>query len=128
MRRILPIIALCVTLSGAAGLVYEVAWSRYLGLIIGSSTVAHTVVLAVFMGGLALGNALFGPFADRTSRPLWAYGVLEIGMAVWAAGFVMGWPAIAELYLVIGGWDGMDQTKERFVAGGAEATRWTINT
>jgi spermidine synthase len=102
VRWTLPIIALCVTLSGTAGLIYEVVWSRYLGLIIGSSTVSHTVVLATFMGGLALGNVVFGRFADRTPRPLWAYGMIELGIAAWAAGLVFFWPSLVRVYLVIG--------------------------
>ena len=46
--------------SGATALVYEVVWSKYLSLMLGSTVQAQTVVLAVFMGGLALGNRLIG--------------------------------------------------------------------
>jgi len=42
-------------LSGICGLIYEVAWSKYLALFIGSSGYSHIIVLATFMGGLALG-------------------------------------------------------------------------
>ena len=52
--------------SGATALIYEVVWSKYLALMFGSTIQAQTVVLAVFMGGLALGNRLFGGRADRT--------------------------------------------------------------
>jgi hypothetical protein len=41
--------------SGATALVYEVVWSKYLSQMFGSTIQAQTVVLAVFMGGLALG-------------------------------------------------------------------------
>ena len=41
--------------SGASGLIYEVAWSRTLRLLVGSTTLAHTIVLSAFMAGLALG-------------------------------------------------------------------------
>jgi spermidine synthase len=67
--------------SGAASLVYEVAWVRSLGLVFGASHLAVTTVLAVFMGGQALGSRLFGPRADLTDRPLRLYGVLELGIA-----------------------------------------------
>ena len=46
--------------SGFAGLVYQAIWSHYLGLILGHAAYAQSLVLAVFMGGLALGNRLFG--------------------------------------------------------------------
>jgi spermidine synthase len=47
-------------LSGAAALIYELLWVRYLSLIFGGSHLAVTTVLAVFMGGLALGSSLIG--------------------------------------------------------------------
>ena len=50
----------CFLVSGTTALLYEIVWSRYLGLFLGSTAFAHTVVLAVFMGGLGLGNLLFG--------------------------------------------------------------------
>jgi len=64
-----------VALSGAAALVYESLWMRGFGLIFGGTTQAVAMVLAVFMGGLALGGALV---ARRTvADPLRAYGRLE---------------------------------------------------
>ena len=50
------IILLCFLLSGVAGLIYEVVWAKYLSLFLGHTAQAHTIVLATFMGGLALGN------------------------------------------------------------------------
>ncbi len=75
-------------LSGAAALVYEVAWVRSLSLIFGGSHLAVTTVLSVFMGGLALGSKLLGKRADAAERPLRLYGWLEIGVAVFAAIFI----------------------------------------
>ena len=51
--------------SGAAGLLYEVAWARLLTLHLGHSTAAVSTVLAAFMGGLAAGAALGGRVAPR---------------------------------------------------------------
>ena len=70
--------------SGATALVYEVVWSKYLALMFGSTVQAQTVVLAVFMGGLALGNKLFGNRSDALVRPLHAYGFIEILIGVYA--------------------------------------------
>jgi spermidine synthase len=70
--------------SGATALVYEVIWSKYLSLLFGSTIQAQTVVLAVFMGGLALGNKLFGKRADRAQKPLVIYGGIEIGIGLYA--------------------------------------------
>ena len=41
--------------SGAAALVYEVAWTRLLTLQMGHTVAAASTVLAAFMGGLAVG-------------------------------------------------------------------------
>jgi hypothetical protein len=70
--------------SGATALVYEVIWSKYLSLMFGSTVQAQTVVLAVFMGGLALGNRLMGGFADRVRQPLLLYGYLEAAIGLYA--------------------------------------------
>jgi predicted membrane-bound spermidine synthase len=70
--------------SGATALVYEVVWSKFLSQMFGSTIYAQTVVLAAFMGGLALGNKLLGRWADRLAQPLRTYGYLEIAIGVYA--------------------------------------------
>ena len=71
--------------SGAAGLVYEVLWAKRLGLLFGSTAVAQTLVLAAFLGGLAVGNAWLGGNADGARSPWRFYAMLEIGIALLAA-------------------------------------------
>ncbi|MFW5878502.1 MAG: fused MFS/spermidine synthase, partial [Myxococcota bacterium] len=78
-RVVLPA---CLFISGASALAFEVVWAKYLVDLVGSTAVAHTVVLCTFMGGLAAGAWLFGRWADRTKRPLVLYGVLELGVAI----------------------------------------------
>lgn len=70
--------------SGATALVYEVIWSKYLSQLFGSTIYAQTVVLAVFMGGLALGNHLVGRKADQLRRPLKTYGIIEVAIGLYA--------------------------------------------
>jgi spermidine synthase len=76
------------TLSGMAGLVLEAVLLRELAWLFGSSTAATALVLAAFMGGLALGAVLFGRIADRSRRPLALFGLLELGTAVSGAALV----------------------------------------
>lgn len=76
-----------VFLSGAAALVYEIVWTRYLSLRMGSTTGAAAAVLSAFMLGLALGAVLVGRAADSSRRPLRWYGLLEIGIGVYALAF-----------------------------------------
>jgi predicted membrane-bound spermidine synthase len=70
--------------SGATALIYEVVWSKYLSQMFGSTIYAQTVVLAVFMGGLALGNRLFGGKSDALRQPLRAYGCIEVAIGLYA--------------------------------------------
>ena len=83
-RPVILLIGICFVLSGATGLIYEVLWARMLGLVFGATTLAVSTVLAAFMGGLALGSAVAGRLADRITRPLRVYGLIEIGVAVYA--------------------------------------------
>jgi len=70
--------------SGATALVYEVVWAKFLAQMFGSTIYAQTVVLAVFMGGLALGNRIFGGEADGLRQPVKFYGALEILIGIYA--------------------------------------------
>lgn len=76
-------------LSGSAALIYEVAWTRSLGLVFGASHLAVTTVLAVFMAGLALGSRAFGRRADAARRPLRLYALLELGVGACALLFLL---------------------------------------
>jgi len=70
--------------SGATALVYEVVWSKFLSQMFGSTIYAQTVVLAAFMGGLAIGNRVFGRWAGQWQQPVRAYGYLEISIGIYA--------------------------------------------
>src|SRR5690242_17196226 len=83
-RKSLLLISVCFTLSGAAGLIYEVLWMRMLGLVFGATTIAVSAVLAAFMGGLALGSALAARVTPRIRRPLRAYAWIEIAIGLYA--------------------------------------------
>jgi len=64
-------------LSGFAGLIYESIWTHYLKLFLGHAAYAQTLVLAIFMGGMALGAWLAGERSKKIRRPLVAYAVVE---------------------------------------------------
>lgn len=70
--------------SGAAGLIYEVVWSRAMAALFGSVVTATGTLLALFMGGMAFGAAFGGRWAGRTRRPLLAFGAVEIAVGVLA--------------------------------------------
>ena len=69
-------------LSGAAGLMYEVVWSRQLVLVFGNTTQAVSTILTGFFGGMAIGSFVGGRLADRVRSPLRLYGLLELILVV----------------------------------------------
>lgn len=81
MRRTAPLVPAIFFLSGAAGLVYQVVWTKELVLQFGVTAHAVSTTVSVFMLGLALGSWVFGRVADRVRRPLAAYALLELGIA-----------------------------------------------
>ena len=86
---------LLTVLTGFSGLVYEVAWQRYLATLLGSHSEATAAVLALFLGGLSIGYSLFGAVTRRVvqraeargeaPRLLMVYGAIEasIGLSAW---------------------------------------------
>ena len=95
------LIALCFVLSGATGLIYEILWARMLGLVFGATAFAISVVLAAFMGGLALGSAGAGRLGARIERPLRAYALIEVGIALYALAVPVLFRLVDHLYAVV---------------------------
>jgi spermidine synthase len=69
-------------ISGAASMIYEVAWTRALALIIGSSTYAFSTMLVAFLTGLALGSFLFARAARRLAVTPLTFGLLQLGVGL----------------------------------------------
>src|SRR5262245_33581195 len=63
-------------------MLYEVAWSRFLVLVLGSSTYSYTIMLTTFLVGLTagawLGTRLLGP----GSNPVLGVGICQLLVAV----------------------------------------------
>ena len=109
----------CFFLSGASGLVFEAVWTRELTLVFGSTALAMSTVLSVFMGGLALGSWLAGRFADRIADRLRAYALAEAGVGLYALAVPLvlaGYPALnAAMYRLLGS-SAVGLSLARFVA------------
>jgi len=88
-QGLLLVALICFFFSGAAGLIYEVVWTRMLTQIFGNTTYAIATVLSAFMAGLALGSYSFGRIADRGKNDFLLYGILEAGVGVY--GFLVPW-------------------------------------
>jgi spermidine synthase len=58
-------VVLVFAFSGAASMIYEIAWTRALSLVIGSSTYAFSAMLLSFLIGIAAGSAVFARFVKK---------------------------------------------------------------
>ena len=58
--------------SGAVAMMYEVAWSRFLVLVLGSSTYSYTIMLTTFLVGLTIGAWIGTRLVRRPSRSSWS--------------------------------------------------------
>ena len=74
--------AACFFVSGAAGLIYEVAWSKQLAYLLGNSLHAAATVVAAFLAGLALGARFLGVPLARRANGARIYALLEVGIAL----------------------------------------------
>ena len=98
-------------LTGFTGLVYEVAWQKYLATLLGSHGEATAAILAIFLGGLSVGYSLFGKATRRlversrqrrtVPRLLLFYGLIEAGIGVYALFFPLLFGVAQKLSLLI---------------------------
>jgi spermidine synthase/MFS family permease len=79
------IIFIMFVMSGFAGLMYQVLFTKALALVFGSTSTATYTVLATYMGGMAIGAWLGGLFAFRLKNPIRTYGFCELGIAAFCA-------------------------------------------
>ncbi|MFN7974507.1 MAG: fused MFS/spermidine synthase [Acidobacteriota bacterium] len=87
-----------VFLSGAAGLIDEVVFTRRFVQIFGSTSWALSTVLAAFMAGFALGAYRWGQAADRKASAIRLYAKLELAIAVSALAIFLVLPRLMPLF------------------------------
>ncbi len=76
-RRMVPLAsALC----GVGALIFELVWTRYLGIVLGGTSYAVGTVTACYMVGLALGSFLLGPLVDRWGKRVTAAVFFGFGL------------------------------------------------
>ncbi|MFL5493271.1 MAG: spermidine synthase [Gemmatimonadales bacterium] len=76
------VLYLLFVLSGAAGLIYESIWTRYLGLFVGHDAYAQIIVLVIFLGGMSLGALVVSRHSERLRQPLYGYVAVEFAVGI----------------------------------------------
>ena len=89
--------------SGAAALIYELAWFQWLQLILGLTSVSLGLILGTFMGGMGLGSLLLPRWIGIRHAPLRVFAALEAGVALWAGILLVLGPWLADAYSVLAG-------------------------
>lgn len=87
MSRRVELVFILFLFSGFGGLIYESLWTHYLKLFLGHSAYAQTLVLVVFIGGLALGAWICARLAHRLRNPLRWYAAVELAIGAIALAF-----------------------------------------
>lgn len=77
-----PAALLVFALSGCSGLIYQSVWSQYLGLYLGHAAYAQSLVLAIFMGGMAIGAWWASRRSTGWRNLLRAYAIIELVIGV----------------------------------------------
>jgi len=83
--------------SGASSLILEMIFFRLLSYTFGNTAYAASTVLAVFMGGLAIGAATIGKWCAKQPATLRIYGFLELSIA----GYSLAVPAIVNATTIL---------------------------
>jgi len=86
------------TISGFSGLIYESIWSHYLKLFLGHAAFAQSLVLIIFMGGMAIGAWWASRFTDKLKSPILAYVVIELLIGLTALFFHGAFTSVLEYF------------------------------
>ena len=76
------VLMLGAALSGAVAMIYELAWTRALTLVIGSTTYAFSAMLLSFLIGIAAGSAWVARRASRVPATAGLFAALQIAAAL----------------------------------------------
>ena len=100
--------------SGFAGLVYEVLWMKELALLFGNTSQAAATTLTAFFLGLVAGAWYWGKRSRKTKRPLRAYALLEVSVALSALLYFVLLDLYYEVYVSL--FQAMGSQRSLFVA------------
>ena len=94
------ILFFCVFVSGFTALVFQVVWQKYLAQILGSEARSVSLVVAIFLFGLATGYWAWGKLTEKTwprYQLLKIYGFIEMAIGLYAVLFPIGFDKVRQM-------------------------------
>jgi spermidine synthase len=91
--------------AGLSGLALEVAWTRAIVLFAPNSVYAFTVILTVFLLGIAMGSTAMAAFEHRVKRPALVFGGLQclVGLIAGLTPLGLSWFGL-EFFMASNAW------------------------
>ncbi|MFC1591147.1 hypothetical protein ACFL43_01345 [Thermodesulfobacteriota bacterium] len=78
---------LFILITGISGLIYQVAWQKYLTRLLGADSISTAIILGTFLGGLSAGYYICGKLTMATRNQFRTYAILEGVVGLWGLGF-----------------------------------------
>ncbi len=97
-ERVIRTAYLLSVVSGAAALVYQVAWVKMISLSLGSTTIAAGAVIGSFMAGMGIGARLYDTVFRRHRHAFKLYAGLEFGIALSTATITLSLYSLPQFY------------------------------
>ncbi|MDI6793933.1 MAG: fused MFS/spermidine synthase [bacterium] len=98
-------------LSGLAGMVYEVTWTRILNQVLGSSVYTFSTMLTTFIMGIAAGSLLFARLFRHRRVSLSLFAAAEAGIGLSALLITYTFNELPQLFLILFGLVGQSYYK-----------------
>ena len=89
--------------SGFTALAYEIIWTRLLIIFLKTSIYSFTVMLALFLAGIAWGSDWTAKRHVGSRDPLRAFGLMEIAIGAWASVMLLVYPIFGSQQLPFSG-------------------------
>ena len=100
-KKVVWSIVIGIALSGFISMIYEVAWSRTLSLLVDSSVYGFTIMLTTFLVGIAFGSLIFSRWVDTFHYQGFTWALLQIGIGVLAFLSLVFFQELPYLYLLL---------------------------
>lgn len=88
-------------MSGIAALIYEIAWTRPMQMVLLSTTYTYAIIFGAFMAGLGIGALIISKYIHKIKNLPAAFGLLEAGIAVYGAILLHLFNLIPDIYRAV---------------------------